>query len=519
MICIGVILWGGIHYISSLRASLMEQAVHNVLTVTMQQQQAFDNFLAQDLERVHSYAEYLAQGDSDDEEGIRRWLHAYDEVNALYLVFNLETGSFYSNGTYDVNQLENEDLILYGELSGSGVQEPYTGLYADDMRLGYYESFTFADGARGLIQKSYDSSKVSEDFSLSFYNDQGLAYVVNREGDILIRSVGMLGDHLYANILEILAGHNDDQEKIDDFIKALDKGETGSIIFTGDGESYVYTYVPIENTEGWYLVSVVRESAITAEADAILLNSQIAVGILFAVLIICAVFVLLIWRTGRDIREKDLEIEYQEQLFDIFATYLANNTDDIYMMIDAEEKQVEYISPNAERILGISVQDIAAGSQFLSGAVDAFGKMLDFDEMYRMKPNTSLRTMSEEWNNPETDEHRYFQISVYCTLVQDERKIIIYISDRTEDRVVQDALAEALRIAQVANEAKSAFLSNVSHDIRTPMNAITGFVALLQDEAENPDHVREYVQQIDAASQHLLGLINDVLDMNKIETG
>ncbi|MBD5476481.1 MAG: response regulator [Lachnospiraceae bacterium] len=519
VICMGAILWGGIHYISTLRTSLMEQAVHNVLTVTMQQQQAFDNFLAQDLERIHSYAEYLAQGDSDDTESIRRWLHIFDEVNALYLVFNLETGSFYSNGSYEVNQLENEELKLYRGLSGRGVREPGTGLYADDMRLGYYECFTFADGARGVIQKSYDCSKISEDFSLSFYNDQGLAYVVNREGDILIRSVGMLGDHLYANILEILAGHNDDQEKIDDFIRALDNGETDSIIFVGDGESFVYTYVPIENTEGWYLVSVVRENAITAEADAILLDSKIAVGILFTVLVICAVFVLLIWRTGMDIREKDLEIAYQEQLFDIFATYLANNTDDIYMMVDAEDKQVEYISPNAERILGISVQNITVGSQFLSGAVDAFGKTLDFDEMYRMKPDTSLRTMSEEWNNPETDEHRYFQISVYCTLVQDERKIIIYISDRTEDRAVQDALAEALRIAQVANDAKSAFLSNVSHDIRTPMNAITGFVALLQDEADNPDHVREYVQQIDAASQHLLGLINDVLDMNKIETG
>ncbi len=80
-------------------------------------------------------------------------------------------------------------------------------------------------------------------------------------------------------------------------------------------------------------------------------------------------------------------------------------------------------------------------------------------------------------------------------------------------------LEDALHMAQAASEAKTAFLSNVSHDIRTPMNAIIGFLSLMQDEADNPDSVREYIQRIDAASKHLLGLINDVLDMSKIESG
>jgi len=80
-------------------------------------------------------------------------------------------------------------------------------------------------------------------------------------------------------------------------------------------------------------------------------------------------------------------------------------------------------------------------------------------------------------------------------------------------------LEDALHMAQAANEAKTSFLSSVSHDIRTPMNAIIGFLALMKNEADNPGVVREYAQRIDAASQHLLGLINDVLDMNKIESG
>ncbi len=80
-------------------------------------------------------------------------------------------------------------------------------------------------------------------------------------------------------------------------------------------------------------------------------------------------------------------------------------------------------------------------------------------------------------------------------------------------------LEDALHMAKAASEAKTSFLSSVSHDIRTPMNAIIGFLALMKDEVEHPDVVREYIQRIDAASQHLLGLINDVLDMNKIESG
>ena len=78
---------------------------------------------------------------------------------------------------------------------------------------------------------------------------------------------------------------------------------------------------------------------------------------------------------------------------------------------------------------------------------------------------------------------------------------------------------DALRIAEDANKSKSHFLSNMSHDIRTPMNAIVGFATLLSGEAENPDKVREYSGKIATSSQHLLGLINDVLDMSRIESG
>ncbi|MCI8468881.1 MAG: response regulator [Eggerthellaceae bacterium] len=83
----------------------------------------------------------------------------------------------------------------------------------------------------------------------------------------------------------------------------------------------------------------------------------------------------------------------------------------------------------------------------------------------------------------------------------------------------QEQLTQALHAAEVANESKSAFLANMSHDIRTPMNAVIGFTTLLAREADNPDKVRECAAKIIASGNHLLDLINDVLDISKIESG
>lgn len=77
----------------------------------------------------------------------------------------------------------------------------------------------------------------------------------------------------------------------------------------------------------------------------------------------------------------------------------------------------------------------------------------------------------------------------------------------------------AFEVAENANHAKSDFLANMSHDIRTPMNAIMGMTTLIEHDAQLPDKVREYTKKIQCSSQHLLGIINDVLDMSKIESG
>lgn len=92
--------------------------------------------------------------------------------------------------------------------------------------------------------------------------------------------------------------------------------------------------------------------------------------------------------------------------------------------------------------------------------------------------------------------------------------------EREREREIHNKqLAEALQVAQIANQSKTTFLSNMSHDIRTPMNAILGFTSLLAKEADNAAKVKEYTKKITASGQHLLSLINDVLDVSKIESG
>ena len=108
----------------------------------------------------------------------------------------------------------------------------------------------------------------------------------------------------------------------------------------------------------------------------------------------------------------------------------------------------------------------------------------------------------------------------------EKRKNELHLQTMKEMEVINQKLkkaknvaTEALQTAENANKAKTDFLSNMSHDIRTPMNAIIGITSLIRHDAGNKAKVIEYADKIDISSQHLLGIINDVLDMSKIEAG
>ncbi len=115
-------------------------------------------------------------------------------------------------------------------------------------------------------------------------------------------------------------------------------------------------------------------------------------------------------------------------------------------------------------------------------------------------------------------------------LIRDRKRTKAEITEKEKARLAletknkelaesQQALSEALTAAEHANRAKTVFLNNMSHDIRTPMNAIVGFTALAASHIDNREQVQDYLGKISVSSQHLLSLINDVLDMSRIESG
>ena len=119
---------------------------------------------------------------------------------------------------------------------------------------------------------------------------------------------------------------------------------------------------------------------------------------------------------------------------------------------------------------------------------------------------------------------KYFQIKVVCAGAWDENHGIVLglrsVDEEIRNEMEQKSMLEdALLQANRASKAKSVFLSNMSHDIRTPMNAIVGFTALAMTHIENRVQVEEYLKKIMGSGEHLLSLINDVLDMSRIESG
>lgn len=117
----------------------------------------------------------------------------------------------------------------------------------------------------------------------------------------------------------------------------------------------------------------------------------------------------------------------------------------------------------------------------------------------------------------------YFQISFTAAGSEGSNDFVMGFKNVNDvvlaEREKNETLTEALAVAEYANHAKTQFLNNMSHDIRTPMNAIIGFTSLAASHIDNKEKVKEYLRKIGTSSEHLLSLINDVLDMSRIESG
>ena len=167
-------------------------------------------------------------------------------------------------------------------------------------------------------------------------------------------------------------------------------------------------------------------------------------------------------------------------------------------------------------------------------AVDAYTEYVSEEDKERWRETTLLENIRKELSDKQcydinirnnvNGEKNYIQFRFakvkdkqFGSRVVIAKRIITDIveNEMKQQRILEDALARA----EHASRAKSTFLSNMSHDIRTPMNAIIGFTSLASTHLDNKDRVRDYLEKIMSSSNHLLSLINDVLEMSRIESG
>ncbi len=122
------------------------------------------------------------------------------------------------------------------------------------------------------------------------------------------------------------------------------------------------------------------------------------------------------------------------------------------------------------------------------------------------------------WNNPETGAVQYLEIETTYIILDNKKKCILSILDVTKEEQMQESLRASVLAAQNASRVKSDFLSQMSHEIRTPMNAVVGMVQIAEARLNDRDRVLDCLHKIKSSSQHLLSLINDILDISKIES-
>ena len=196
---------------------------------------------------------------------------------------------------------------------------------------------------------------------------------------------------------------------------------------------------------------------------------------------------------------------------------LSTNVDDVFLMLDARNLRVDYASSNIEKLLGISEAQVREEIHVLERLVRGDKGLSVLDRLSGILPGEQLEC-DREYVHQKTGEVRWFHVIAFCSDIQGEKKYILDMSDRTSDKKINQKLEDAVHTAENANRAKTIFLNNMSHDIRTPMNAIVGFTNIAIKQNPKPE-VKGCLEKIGESADHLLTLINDVLDISRIGSG
>ena len=499
-------------YFEFVSKTVYEESVSHLTEVFRQSNNVLNELTNKNLTYLHMWGEYLQK--TSDESEIRDYVDkAQDEAGFLYFYFLSADGNYKmltGETGYLGLQEDLEDKIAQGEdiITNAVVPgKPQMLVFASPQYHGSYQGFEY-----DAIAIAYENADIVDVLDISAFNGNAKSYVVHPDGRVVIDHSFEAWGTVY-NFFGVLREHSNISEKeILELSEKFKERRTDTMLVNLDGSNYYLVYGSSE-CQDWIFLGLVQADIVNASMNSLQLRTMLLGGTIvfgFAVFII----ELILQKNRISLKRRDVEILYRDELFQ----KLSMSVDDVFLMLDAKTYKADYVSPNVEKLLGITVEQIQKD-------ISVLGKLHSEDCEDPKKNYLKEIQVNEqqEWDfeyvHQKTGEQRWFHIIAMGSEVNGKKKYILVMSDRTVDKKMNQALYEAVRAAETANRAKSTFLSNMSHDIRTPMNAVIGFTTLAVSNIDNKEKVRDYLGKILSSSNHLLSLINDVLDMSRIESG
>ena len=510
-VLVGIVLMV-FQYFRFVSKTIYEESVSHLTEVFHQSDNMLRELTDKNLTYLHMWGENLQDISNEDE--IRDYIKKAQKDAGFMEFYFLSAEGNYKMATGETGYLglqedigedirQGNDVIANAALPGKS----QLLVFATPEAHGIYQGFEY-----DAIAIAYENSDIVEVLDISAFNGNAQSLIVHPNGRVVIDHSSESWGNVY-NFFGLLREHSDMSEK--EFNELLEKfkvGRTDAMLLNLDGGNYYLVYEK-SNIQDWMFLGLVQADIVNASMNSLQRSTMLLVGVV--VLCIAAFLISLIIQTNRtNLRRKDTEILYRDELFQ----KLSMNVDDVFLMLDAKTYQADYVSPNAEKLLGITAEQIRKDIRVLGKLHPAEHEDLEKNYLEEIQVHEQ-REGDFKYVHLKTGEKRWFHNIAMGSEVNGKKKYILVMSDRTSDWKMNQALSEAVRAAETANKAKSTFLSNMSHDIRTPMNAIIGFTTLAVSNIDDKKRVQDYLGKILSSSNHLLSLINDILDMSRIESG
>jgi signal transduction histidine kinase/CheY-like chemotaxis protein len=457
-----------------------------------------DNAIRDDFKLLQAVA--LREDSNPSPEQILQYLNASTKGNFSQIYLQNVDGMAYCSSQHTGDKVK-QRIQQFVFTPGSDISNAFYNRKGNKSVL-LRQTFHDVNGSVGTIYGEVELEKYYLPSVMEFYNGQGFSYVINNEsGEYLIYTTKSSSHGTYATFYEALE-EGTAPAQVEKIKAAVQSKSTGSMIIKLLGkDTYVY-FLPIPRSNNLTLLTMVPYSVMRSESKGLTYLAVAFIGILIVLVLLYALLLRLLSR--RSLAEK----KYRENLFRM----LSHGVGSVFLIYDMKQQRFVYVTDNVEKILGVRHNQI----QKLEDIMPFTAEQLDYIKTsFSQKKNISL---DMEHVNVQSGKASIFRIKSEMSDVNawaDE--CIINIEDRTDDIIREQALLKAKIAADSANKAKSSFLANMSHDIRTPMNAIMGLTELAQLDKTDVNKTGEYLDKIEYSARFLLDLINDVLDMSKIE--